>query len=185
MQEWQANSCQYGIDGSSSEPLSLTAFIPQSVSTEAFKNPRQHCSAHALSMAPCRSPSDPPASPRLASQNDDNHDFQKCTHSSLHRKIPLSCCCSVTRGGCGLASCGLAWGKTKRSAVLIWMGISSKRSFKISLFLPLLILLYNLDIICAKKVLLTCNDCIAAGCGTLNPTQKNKNKNISISISMI
>lgn len=123
--------------------------------------------------------------PRLASQNDDNHDFQKCTHSSLHRKIPLSCCCSVTRGGCGLASCGLAWGKTKRSAVLIWMGISSKRSFKISLFLPLLILLYNLDIICAKKVLLTCNDCIAAGCGTLNPTQKNKNKNISISISMI
>lgn len=166
MQEWQANSCQYGKDGSSSEPLSLTAFIPQSVSTEAFKNPRQHCSAHALSMAPCRSPSDPQAY--------DNQDFHKCTHSSLHRTIPLSCCCSVTRGGCGLASCGLACGQTKRSSVLIWMGICSKRSFKISQFLPLLILLCNLDIICAKKALLTCNDCIAAGCGTLNPAIKEK-----------
>lgn len=112
----------------------------------------------------------------LASQNYDNQDFHKCTHSSLHRTIPLSCCCSVTRGGCGLASCGLAWGQTKRSSVLIWMGISSKRSFKISLFLPLLILLYNLDIICAKKVLLTCNNCIAAGCGPLNPAKKRKRK---------
>lgn len=50
--------------GSSSEPLSLTAFIPLPVSTEAFKSPRLNRSAHALSMAPCRPPSDPPASPR-------------------------------------------------------------------------------------------------------------------------
>lgn len=46
------------------------------------------------------------------------------------------------------------------------------RSFKIISFLPLLILLYNLHIICAKKVLLTCNNRIAARCGTLNPAKK-------------
>lgn len=41
------------------------------------------------------------------------------------------------------------------------------RTFNILLFLPLLILFYNLGLICIRKVLLTCNHRVAAGCGTL------------------
>lgn len=103
----------------------MTTFLSVPVLTEAFYEPQAtlHCSCIINDTMPVTILPSNPACVFHPHQTVITTLFigclvQKHTHSYLHRTILLSCCCSVTQGGCGLALCGLAWGQRKRLITL-------------------------------------------------------------------